>query len=361
MALGDSPVVALLEHLLGISSPPGQEEALARELARQLESLGLDVERDQAGNMIARAAGVGQPLLLCAHMDTVEPTDSLTLVRLDGRLSSDGTTILGADDKAGIAAILEAIRVASQHPPLEVVFTVREEIGLQGALALDLSRLRARRGIVLDAGGDIGTVVTAAPSQYRLVARVVGRAAHAGASPEKGINAIAVAAQAITRMKLGRIDDETTANVGVIHGGVATNIVPEVVELRGEARSHSEEKLAAQVAAMRAALESAAGEAGARAEIDCDRCYTRFAIPEEHDLVSTILEVARSLGVAGCVAKSGGGSDANVFNLAGLECVNFSVGMAGAHAKDESIACGDLERSAQLLARVLEELALAGL
>jgi tripeptide aminopeptidase len=352
----DSRVVALLLRLLSISSPSGKEEALTQTLTEELRALGFDVERDQAGNVIARLEGEGEPLLLCAHMDTVEPTEDLVIVRDNGLIRTDGSTILGADDKAGIAAVLESVRTARKHPPLEVVFTVREEVGLQGALALDLSKLRSRRGIVLDTGGDICTVVTGAPSQYRLVARVIGKAAHAGASPEKGINAIAVAAKAITRMKLGRVDDETTANIGRIRGGVATNIVPESVEMWGEARSHSEEKLSAQVDAMRQALESAAAEAGARVEIECERCYTCFAIADSHDLVRAILDTAERESTPGSTAKGGGGSDANVFNLAGLQCVNFSVGMEGAHSKEESIATADLERASALLARVLEEL-----
>ena len=352
-----SRVLDTFDRLLGINSPSGQEQALAEYLVRELQNLGLTTEVDKAGNVIALGAGEGEPLLLCAHMDTVESTEGLRVIRENGIIRSDGTTILGADDKAGIAAILEALRLARKRPPVEVVFTVREEIGLQGANALDLSSLKAKRGIVLDAGGAICTLVTGAPSQIKLTAKVIGKAAHAGVSPEKGINAIVVAAQAITHMPLGRIDDETTANIGFIHGGRATNIVPELVELRGEARSHSEEKLAAQMQAMRTALQSAAAEAGARVEIEEERSYTRFAVPDSHSLVATVLAVAQREGFEGTCIKSGGGSDANVFNRTGIQCFNLSVGMGSSHAKDEYIVADDLVKATHLLAAVLVALA----
>jgi len=350
-------LLASFRRLLSISSPSGQEQEVAAYLVEQLRALGIACEVDSAGNVLGRTDGRGEPLLLCAHMDTVEPTDALHVVERDGLICSDGSTILGADDKAGIAVALEAVQSARAHPPLDIVFTVREEVGLLGAAALDLNWLRARRGICLDAGGPIGTLVTSAPSHDRLEAKVIGRAAHAGASPENGINAIAVAAEAITRMRLGRIDPETTANIGIIRGGVATNIVPDLVELVGEARSHNEDTLRAQIQAMRQALESAASEAGARVEINISRNYTRFSIPDDNPLVASMLAVARERGYQAQAIAGGGGSDANVFNAAGMQTFNMSVGMNAAHCKDENIAVKDLVQASEFLTATLERLA----
>jgi len=343
--------------LLAINSPSGSEDAMAGWLAERLRQMGFPAERDQAGNLIAFLDGVGEPFLLCAHMDTVEPTTGLVMTEEEGTFRSDGTTILGADDKAGIAVILEAVLRARRRPPLDLVFTVHEEGGLLGAKALDLRRLRARSGLVLDSGGPVGTLVTAAPSQVKVTARVHGVAAHAGTCPEKGVNAIALAARGIAAMTLGRIDPETTANIGLIRGGQATNIVPDLVEVRGEARSHSEEKLRAQAESMRKALEEAATLGGGRAEVEIEDSYSRFAIPEDNPLVRTFLQVAAGLGLSPAAVSGGGGSDANVFNAKGLFCANMSVGMANSHGKDEFVRADDLEQAARLLAALLEHLA----
>lgn len=343
--------------LLAINSPSGAEAPLAAHLTPILQGLGFAVDRDAAGNVIARAEGEGSPFLLCAHMDTVEPTEGLVVVEEDGVFRSDGRTILGADDKSGIAVIIEALRRAAKRPPLDVVLTVHEEGGLHGAKALDLGRLRAKQGLVLDAGGHIGTLVTAAPSQVKVTARIHGLAAHAGGSPEKGVNAIVLASKGVAGMTLGRIDPETTANVGVIRGGQATNIVPELVELWGEARSHSPEKLAAQAESMQRALEEAAVAGGGRAEVEIADSYTRFSIADDHPLVRTFFAVAKQQGFSPVTVRGGGGSDANIFNAKGLVCANMSMGMANSHGKDEYVRADDMEQGTVLLAALLEHLA----
>jgi tripeptide aminopeptidase len=350
-------LVSTFLELVQIDSPSGQEDEIARHLVAVLKSLDLLVVRDATGNVIGRLAGEGQPIFLSAHMDTVEPGRGVKPTIEDGVIKSDGTTILGSDDKSGVAVILEVLRVLVEqdldHPPLEVALTVSEEKGLKGVKGLDLTKLRAREGIVLDSGGEIGTIVVSAPSQDKIRAIVHGKAAHAGAEPEKGINAIVVAAEAIAAMPLGRIDGETTANIGRIQGGTATNIVPDRAEMEGEARSHDERKLEAQVQAMTEALKKAANRHGATAEIDVERSYTAFKLSEEDDIVRRAVAAARTLGLTPALVPSGGGSDANVFNAGGIAAINVSTGMDKVHTTEEQIATADMVKCAELLLAIV--------
>ena len=361
MILQDRLVSTLLE-LICIDSPTGHEEAIARDLVARLKALGLVVAQDTTGNVIARLDGTGKhdgdaPLLLSAHMDTVGTDTGIQPIVEAGIIRSDGTTILGADDKSGLAVILEVLQVLSTaglaHPPLEVVFTVGEEEGLLGAKALDLSQLRAREGVVLDSGGPIGTIIVSAPYQDKLFVTVHGRAAHAGAEPERGINAIRVAAEAVAAMPLGRIDEETTANVGLIRGGVATNIVPDKAELHSEARSRDEAKLIAQMQAMRAALEEAAARHEATLDLRQERSYDGFSLSPETPVVKRAVGAAEALGIAPLLVPSGGGSDANILNSGGIATINLSTGMAEVHTVKENIFIEDMVQSARLLLRIV--------
>jgi len=351
-------LVSTFLELVQIDSPSGQEEEIARHLMAELRSLGLKVERDTTGNVIARLAGEGQPILICAHLDTVEPGRGVRPVIEGGIIISDGTTILGADDKSGLAVILEVLRVLVErdlpHPPLEVALTVSEERGLRGAKGLDLTALRAQEGVVLDSGGEIGAIVVSAPSQERIRAVVHGKAAHAGVEPEKGINAILVAAEAIAAMPLGRIDEETTTNIGRIEGGTATNIVPDRVEIAGEARSRDEGKLKAQVQAMTEALKKAAKRHGARVEIDVQRSYSAFKLGEEVGIVRRAVAAAKTLGLTPALVPSGGGSDANILNAGGIATINISTGMEKVHTTEERIAVDDMVKCAEFLLAILK-------
>ena len=339
-------LLATFLELARIPSPPGGESAVAQVIANRLARLGLPPQRDAAGNLLARLDGAGEPLLLTAHMDTVVPCEGVRPVVRDGVVYSDGTTVLGADDKSGIAAILEVLETlvagGVPHCPLEVLFTVQEEVGLQGIKAFDVSRLRARMGLGLDAGGDVGSVVISAPSQDGLMVRVHGRAAHAGISPETGINAIRVAAEAIARMPLGRIDAETTANIGVIQGGAATNIVPDLVLVKGEARSLSEAKIERQVAAMTAAFEMSARSHGATVEIEVERRYSAYHLSEEAPVIRWVTGAMQAIGIEPLLLPTGGGSDANVLHAAGIPTVQIATGMAAVHTTAEHIAVDDL-------------------
>jgi tripeptide aminopeptidase len=316
------------------------------------------VERDEHGNVIAHfPMPQGDWLMLSAHMDTVGQDTGIKPQIRDGVIYSDGATILGGDDKSGVAVILETIRSLHEdgapHPPLEVVFSVSEEVTLGGAKVLDKSKLRARRGYVLDSGGPIGAIVTSAPSQDSLQIVVHGRKAHAGGEPEKGINAIRAASEAIAAMPLGRIDEETTANIGVIEGGVARNIVPDEVRILGEARSRDDFKLAAQTAAMAAAFQEAAERHGARVEFKFSRSYSTYHWTESEPIVAGAMAAARRLGFAPLLEASGGGSDANVYAEAGIVCAVLSTGMEDVHTSQEHIAIADMVNSARLLQEIL--------
>ncbi|MBC8449242.1 MAG: M20/M25/M40 family metallo-hydrolase [Chloroflexi bacterium] len=348
--------------LVRIDSPSGHEEAIGRELAARLVALGLAVERDASGNVFAWLDGeqaAGDWLMVSAHMDTVGKDRGITPVIRDGVIHSDGTTILGADDKSGVAVILEVLQVLKEqglpHRPLEVLLTVEEETNMGRQGRIDLARLRAREGLVLDSGGPIGTFIVSAPSQSKLLVTVHGRAAHAGSEPEKGISAIRVAAEAIAAMPLGRIDEETVANIGVIEGGTASNIVPEKVTMKGMTRSRNEAKLEHQKAAMIQALEEAAARHGATLDIEVEYPYRRYVVAENAPIYRQVEAAARRLGLEPLPVASGGGSDANIFNHTGIQSVPLSTGMADVHTKREHIAIADMVGCAQLLLEIVRQ------
>lgn len=358
--INETRLVQTFLDLVAIDSPSGQEEAISRDLARRLADLGAEVEHDAYWNLAARFPARncdGDWLMLSAHMDTVGKDTGIKPVIREGVIYSDGTTILGGDDKSGVAAILEVLRSLAEdglaHPRLEVVISVSEELGLRGAKQMDKSKLLSRRGYVLDSGGPIGTIVTNAPSQDGLEAWVHGKTAHAGSEPEKGVNAIVVASAAIAAMPLGRIDFETTANIGVIQGGVATNIVPDQVYIKGEARSRDDAKLAAQVAAMAAAFHDAAERYGAQVELKIKRSYTTFKLADDHPVVAAAACAAQRLGFQPIIRGTGGGSDANIYAEHGIACAVLSTGMAEVHTPNEYIAIADMVDAARLLQEIV--------
>ncbi len=359
--INETRLVQVFLDLVRIDSPSGHEEAIGAELMGRFAALGDAVVRDEHGNVIARWTGAGSApgdwLMLSAHMDTAGPDTGIQPQIRDGVIYSDGTTILGGDDKSGVAAILETIHALQEtgrsHPPLEVVISVGEEMSLRGAKLLDKSKLRARRGYVLDAGGPIGTIITSAPSQDSMQITVYGKKAHAGSEPELGIDAIRVASEAIASMPLGRIDAETTANIGVIEGGIATNIVPDLVRIRGEARSRDDARLAAQTAAMREAFEIAAARHAARVAFNVTRAYNTYKWTEETPVVAAAVAAARKLGFTPSLKGSGGGSDANIYAEAGITCAVLSTGMADVHTSQEHIAITDLTDATRLLFEIV--------
>ncbi|MGH7279373.1 MAG: M20/M25/M40 family metallo-hydrolase, partial [Candidatus Rokuibacteriota bacterium] len=322
----------------------------------------------ETGNLVARFDGTAPsapPFLLSAHMDTVVPGDNIRPVLRDDVIRSDGTTVLGGDDKSGIVAILEAIRVVKErripHGSVEVVLTICEEIGLVGAKHFDVARLTARTGLVLDCDG-VDELITRAPAANRMTFTVHGLAAHAGLCPERGLSAITIAGEAIAAMRLGRVDAETTANLGVIEGGLAANIVPDRVSIRGETRSLDVEKLEAQTAHMRDCFERAAagyrvtleGRPHApRLEAQIARDYERLYVGDDAPVVKLLRGAATRLGRPFRTRASGGGSDANVFNAAGLEIANLGCGMRDIHTLNEWIDVRDMVATSQLLVEAL--------
>jgi tripeptide aminopeptidase len=288
-------------------------------------------------------------------MDNVVPCRGVQPKVTDGVVSSDGTTVLGGDDKAGISAILEALDSTKGRRNLapEVLFTVQEEKGLQGAKALDSSRFRSRRALVMDSGEKPGSISIGGPAQNHIDVVVIGRAAHAGVCPENGLSAIAVASQAIAKMKQGRIDFETTANVGVIRGGMATNIVPERVEVLSEARSRNEAKLEAQTQHMVDCWQEAAAAAGAKVEIKVERTYPSFRVAEDDSLVLMLAEAARRIGLEARTHVAGGGTDGHHLCHKGITAVALGTGTRDVHSTAETIAVADLERAAEWVEAVL--------
>jgi tripeptide aminopeptidase len=340
--------------LVRIDSPSGQEAVIRDELVRRLKALDLEVWVDDTGNILGRLEGEGEPLLLSAHMDTV-PGVGIQPVVNDGLVCSDGTTILGADDKSGLAVILEVLetlRANGASPAVEVALSVGEEVGLLGVKGMDLDWFRAKQALVLDMGGPINEVVGAAPVSDKFDAIVYGRAAHAGAHPEDGINAIG----GIARMHLGRIDHETTANIGVMQGGEAVNVVPDRVTMRGEARSHDVAKLDAQIASMRQALQDEVeAHPGARLEVYVKRSYQAYRLAKDAPVLQRVAAALAAMGQGTPILKaSGGGSDANVFNARGIPAVPISTGMSGVHTNQECIAVADMVRCAELVLRALQ-------
>jgi tripeptide aminopeptidase len=275
-------------------------------------------------------------------------------------ITSDGTTILGADDKSGVAAILETIQVLQERnlpwPALEVVISVGEELGLYGARHFDTGQLQADYGVVMDSGGPAGHIVVSAPSQDSMVFTVHGRAAHAGSEPEQGINAIRVAAEAIAAMPLGRIDEETTSNVGIIEGGTARNIVPALVKVVGEARSRDERKLDKLSGAMVGAFEKAAERHKASVDMDVTRVYRTYRVGEDQAILRAAMDAARAQGHQVQLRNSGGGTDGNIYNAAGIPTIVLSTGMAEVHTVHEHIAIADMVAGTELLLATIRRL-----
>lgn len=357
-------------ELVRIDSETGHEEKIAAVLKEKFHQLGLHVVEDDAkaktghgaGNLIATLEGSdpkAPALLFTSHMDTVSPGKNIRPRLEGGYVVSDGTTILGSDDKAGIAAMLEGVRTLKEkkmsHGTLQLVITVGEESGLVGAKALDTSHIVADYGYAFDSNGKVGDIIVAAPMQVKITAVIQGKAAHAGVNPEDGISAIQVASRAVSKMPLGRIDEETTANIGSFQGGHATNVVCDRVEITAEARSLKEEKLRRQLEKMERALEETAEEFGAVADIDVQTMYPAYAFSETDPVVLTAERAVRRIGRTPRKIKSGGGSDANVLCGHGIPTVNLAIGYENIHTTKERMPVEELKKAAELFVAICTE------
>lgn len=351
-----------------IDSETGFERAIMERVQEDLRTAGIHAGQDGAGekaesdgnNLYCFLEGDSsmEPLVFSAHLDTVAPGAGVIPVIENGIIRSGTETVLGGDDKCGVAAIVEALITLKEqgilHRPVEAVFTVREESGLRGSRHFDTSVLKSRMGVVLDSGGPVGTIITTAPGQLKIHAEVLGRRSHAGVAPEKGISSIQVLSTAISNMKLLRIDEETTANIGVIKADFPTNIVPDKAEMLAEARSISYDKLMAQGEHMKQCLEEACEKFGAKLQCEANTSYVGYDLPSDHPMITL---VSRCCGKIGCevVKKStGGGSDANIFISKGIEMVNLGVGMTKVHSTQEELAVSDLEKCCELVFALMQ-------
>jgi tripeptide aminopeptidase len=333
-------------------SPSFQERLMGDKLAGQLQGIGCSVEiqeYERSFNLVARKKGNvpgALPLLVCGHMDTIEPTKGIEFSIDDLLIRSTGKTVLGADDKSALAQIMEALTVIHElgvpHGDLEIVFTSAEEKGLFGSRNLDYTNLRSRHALVLDSSGEVGSLVVSAPTHVTYELRVTGRSAHAGIEPEAGINAIRVAAEIIRAIPDGRLGDRTTANIGMISGGTATNVVPGEVLLHGEIRSISAEELELNKRKLFDAARSVAAMNNAGLVISEQEEYRSFNLAHNDPFLQFLCGVFRKLDKEPLMVPTGGGSDANIFNERGIKAVNMSNGMRKVHSTDEHIYIRDL-------------------
>ncbi len=370
--INQSRLVSEFLELVQIDSETKYERQIADILIEKFTALGVEVLEDAtteksghgAGNLICTLKETKteiDPIYFTAHMDTVVPGNGIKPVVDAGYIKTDGTTILGADDKAGIAAMLEAIKVLKEesisHGLIQFIITVGEESGLKGAKELDPALIQAKYGYALDSDGKVGNIIIAAPTQAKIISTIIGKTAHAGVAPEKGVSAITIAAKAIAKMPLGRIDHETTANIGQFEGGTQTNIVCDRVNILAEARSLIPEKMEAQVQKMKAAFETVANQMGGKAEIDVEIMYPGFKFSNGDHVVEVAKRAITSINREAKLETSGGGSDANVIAGFGIPTVNLAVGYEEIHTTNERMPIEELEKTAELVVAIIKEVA----
>ncbi|MCX7799328.1 MAG: M20/M25/M40 family metallo-hydrolase [Fimbriimonadales bacterium] len=358
----------LFRELCLIDAPALREAECVAFVKRKLTDLGLEVREDSAGsaiggnanNLIARlpATAPGFPrVFLSAHFDTVEPTAGLEIEETEELFRSKSDTILGADNKAGMAPAIEAVESiledGTPHGDIWLLFSVAEEIGLKGAAAMDLSGVEADLGYVLDTGPPVGTYVTRTGTHYRVAARLIGRPAHSGKDPEKGVSAVQILADAVHGMRLGRVADELTANLGLVKGGSAANVVCPLIEVVGEARGTDLAALQEQIDHMVLRFHEAAERRGGRAEVEVSKHYDGYSLSPEDRVVRRAVAASRSLGLEPELKWTLGGSDANVFNSRGIPTVVVGTGMQKIHTHEEFVTKRDLVETARLAERLL--------
>jgi tripeptide aminopeptidase len=359
-------------RLCEIRSPTGEEREIADTVLAELRALGVEAEEDDAaqpagagaGNVLARLPGQSDRwVLFCAHLDTVPHEGRVEVVEEEGVFRSRGATILGADNKAAVAVLMELLVRHAENPPLvgiELLLTVAEEQGLRGAKAFDAGRLRSELGFVLDHAGPVGEVIVATPTQQKVVADFIGVEAHAGISPEQGHNAIAAAAAAIARMQLGRVDEGTTANVGVIEGGTSGNVVAGHCRVKAETRSLDGERAARVAAALTEDFAWGASEHGCDVDVQVEELFRGYELPGDSPALAVAEAGLRRAGYEPVRAAIGGGSDVNALRLEGLDCVLLANGPEDVHTAEERVAARDLDAMLAVCEAIVAEVGPAG-
>jgi len=342
--------------MVQIDSESGNEARFIDYLLKEFKKLGAVAKKDAYGNLVAKLPALKskskEPVLLSCHADTVQPGKGIRPKLVKGVIRSAGDTILGADDKAGIAEMLEALRLAKVRPPIEVAISRQEETGLQGVKNLDFKLLKAKRGFLLD-NDTLDTIVIGGPSYFAIDVEVTGRSAHAGMEPEKGINAIAAAARAIVALKLGRLDSETTANVGVISGGIIRNGVPAAACFLAECRSLKHKKAQALADEMERIIKREVAKAGARVVIKTNNLCKAVQIPADAWTVVTAQKALRTVGIRARTTFITGFTDASIYNNHGIEMAVVGIGARDEHSTSEHIHAADMEKAVVMLIEIL--------
>lgn len=355
-------------EMVKIPSPSKNEREIGNYLKKSLKELGAEVVEDNAGekcggncgNIIGFFKGeLEGTVLFSSHMDTVLPCEKIEPIFENGVIKTDGTSVLGGDDKGGIAAILEMLRYMKEkkirHKSIVVIFSICEEIGLLGAKNLDIEKYSVDKAFVLDSSGKPGKVIIQAPSAAKGTLKVIGKPAHAGLAPEDGINALLVASSAITKIKLGRVDDETTSNIGKIIGGKSSNIVLPEISMLYEARSLSKEKLDSLLKETKEIFNETAKEFGAKFEENIKIEYPGFKLSENSEIVKLVEKACKKAEIEFVATSSGGGSDTNIYNSKGIPAVNLAVGMTKVHTVDEFIKLDDIIDLTKILIEIIKE------
>lgn len=343
-------------EMVQIDSESSNEANFINYLEKEYQKLGAETLQDSYGNLIAKIPAKGctgkDPILLSCHADTVKPGVGIEPILENGIIRSKGETILGADDKAGIAEMLEALRIAEVHPPVEIAISREEEIGLFGVKNLDYSKLKAKRGFLLD-NDTLDTIIIGGPSYYTFDVTVKGKSAHAGMEPEKGINAIVAASKAIMGLKLGRIDHETTANVGIIEGGLVRNGVPDKVVFKAECRSLSHDKAERLANEMKRVIKQEIEAFGAQVEIIENNLCKAVDIPESSFTVDLSKKALKTVGIDAKATFMTGFTDASIYNNMGIEMSVVGIGARNEHALDEHIYVKDMEKALKMIVELL--------
>jgi len=367
--INEERVIDSFIEMVKISSPSLGEREMGDYLIKKLKSLGLEVSEDNAGEKyggncgniigVLKSKNSDKKLLFSSHMDTVGPCSKITPVIEENIIKTDGTSVLGGDDKSGIASIIEAVETIKEndldHPEIVLVFSVAEEIGLLGAKEFDIKKYSPDYSFILDSSGKTGTVIVQAPNSAKGEMKIIGKPAHAGIAPEEGINALYVASHAISKMSLGRVDSETTSNIGIVRGGDAINIVMPEISLMYEARSFSKEKLDSLLAETDTLFRNAAKEHGAEFVNNIKVGYNGFKIEKGAPILKAVENASNKLGIKYEEKSSGGGSDANIYNINGFIAVNLATGMSKVHTTEEFIEKADIINSARLVLEIMKE------